>query len=83
MRVLIAIPALALLAACQVSKDNANDTVSVTYNQDVADNTAADVAATAENVGSDIANGVDKAGEKIKNTDVKVKVDTNTQDNKH
>lgn len=83
MRALIAIPAIALLAACQVSKDEANDTVSVTYNQDVAENAAADVAATAENVGEDIANGVDKAGDRIKNTDIDVKVDTNTQDNKN
>lgn len=83
MRALIAIPAIALLAACQVSKDEANDTVSVTYNQDVAENAAADVAATAENVGEDIANGVDKAGDRIKNTDIDVKADTNTQDNKN
>ncbi|MEO6433998.1 MAG: hypothetical protein ABIO29_08500 [Sphingomicrobium sp.] len=82
MRALIAIPAIALLAACQVSKDEANDTVSMTYNQDVAENAAADVSATAQNVGSDIANGVDKAGDRIQNTDVNVSVDTNTQDNR-
>ena len=80
MRALIAIPALALLAACQVSKDDTNDTVSMTYNSDVAENAAADVAATAENVGADIANGVDAAGDRIQNTDVDVNVDTNTQD---
>ena len=81
MRILIAVPALALLAACQVSKDDANDTVSMTYNSDVAENAAADVAATAQNVGEDIANGVDAAGDRIQNTDVDVNVDTNTQDN--
>ena len=83
MRFLIAIPALALLAACQVSKDDANDTVRMPYTSDVAENAAADVAATAENVGADIANGVDAAGERIQNTDVDVSVDTNTQDNRN
>ena len=82
MRILIAVPALALLAACQVSKDDANDTVSMTYNSDVAENAAADVASTAQNVGEDIANGVDQAGDRIQNTDVDVNVDTNTQDNR-
>ena len=83
MRALIALPAIALLAACQVSKDDATDTVSVTYNEDVAENAAADVAATAQNVGEDIANGVDAAGDRVQNTDVDVDVDTNTQDNRN
>lgn len=83
MRLWIALPALAALAACQVSKDEANDTVSVTYNSEVAENAAADVAATAQNVAADVSNGVDKASDRIENTDVDVKVDTNTQDNKN
>ena len=37
---------LLLLGACQVSKDDNNDTVSVTYNEDVAANAAADVGNT-------------------------------------
>ena len=46
MRIRIAIPLL-LLGACQVSKDDANGTTSVTYNSDVAENAAADVGNTA------------------------------------
>jgi hypothetical protein len=80
MRLIISTAAVLLLGACQVSKDDANDTVSVTYNEDVAANAAADVANTAENVADDVANGVDAAGERIDNTDVDVDVDTNTQD---
>lgn len=77
---MISAAAMLTLGACQVSKDEANDTVSVTYNEDLAENTMADIGNTAENVAGDVANEVDKAGDKIQNTDVDVKVDTNTQD---
>ena len=80
MRLMISTAAILLLSACQVSKDDANDSVSVTYNSDVAENAAADVANTAENVAEDVANGVDAAGDRIENTDVDVDVDTNTHD---
>ena len=80
MRLIVSTAAVLLLSACQVSKDDANDTVSVTYNEDVAANAAADVANTAENVAADVSNEVDRAGERIDNTDVDVDVDTNTQD---
>jgi hypothetical protein len=80
MRLIFSTAAILLLGACQVSKDDANDTVSVTYNEDVAANAAADVANTAENVAEDVANGVDAAGDRIENTDVDVDVDTNTHD---
>ena len=78
------------LAACQVSKDNANGTTSVTYNSDVAENAAADIGNTAQNIGADITNDVQKTGDKIQNkvgnTDVSVKVDkdehTHTSENK-
>ena len=77
MRIALAIPLL-LLGACQVSKDDANGTVSVTYNSDVAENAAADIGNTAQNIGADIANDVQKTGDKIENkvgnTDIDVKV---------
>ena len=94
MRIATAAPiSLALafaLAACQVSKDNANGTTSVTYNSDVAENAAADVGNTAQNIAADIGNDVQKTGDKIENkvgsTDVNIKVDkdvqTNTSENK-
>ena len=80
MRLMISTAAIVLLSACQVSKDDANDSVSVTYNEDVAENTMADIGNTAENVAADVSNEVDRAGERIDNTDVDVDVDTNTQD---
>ena len=76
-RILLAI-LLLLLGACQVSKDNANNTVSVTYNQEVASNTAEDVGNVAENIASDIGNEAKNTGEKIQNkvdnTDVNVNI---------
>jgi hypothetical protein len=55
------------LGACQVSKDEANGTTSVTYNSDVAENAAADVGNTAENIAADIGNDVKATGDKIDN----------------
>jgi hypothetical protein len=82
MRILFAIPIL-LLGACQVSKDEANGTTSVTYNSDVAENAAADIGNTAENIGADIANDVQRTGDKIQNkvdnTDVDVNVNTDVK----
>jgi protein involved in sex pheromone biosynthesis len=78
MRLIISTAAVLLLSACQVNKDDANDSVSVTYNEDVAENTVADVSNTAQDVAGDVANEVDQAGERLQNVDVDV--DTNTQD---
>ena len=74
MRALIALPLLAL-AACQVTKDDANDSVTVEYNQDVAENGLEDAGNLAENVGGAIANDVSEAADKVEN--VEVEVDTN------
>ena len=77
MRILFALPLL-LLGACQVSQDDQNNSVSVTYNEDVAANAAADVGNTAENIandiGSDVKNTSEKVQNKVGNTDVKVNV---------
>lgn len=74
MRALMMIPLLAL-AACQVTKDEQNDTVSATYNEDVAENAASDVGNFAEGVANDVENTADKIGDKAEN--VQVDVDTN------
>jgi hypothetical protein len=87
MRILIAIPALLVLGACNVSKEG--NAVTVQYDQNTAQNTAADVGNTAQNIAADIGNDVQKTGAKIENkvgdTDVKIKVDkdehTNTSSN--
>ena len=81
MRIMIALPLL-LLAACNVTKDGNNDTVSVTVNEDLAANTAANVGNDVQNIAADVGNTVENAGDRLKNTDVDVKVDTNTHDNK-
>jgi hypothetical protein len=74
MRALLALPLLAL-AACQVTKDDANDSVTVEYNQDVAENGLEDAGNLAENVGEAISNDVSQAADKVEN--VEVEVDTN------
>ena len=75
MRVLIALPMLAM-AACQVTKDDANDSVTVEYNQELAENGLEDVGNLAENVGEAISNDVSEAADKVENTDIDVDVDT-------
>ncbi len=86
MRILIAAPALLLLGACNVTKDG--NAVTVQYDQNTAENTAADVGNTAQNIASDIGNDVKKTADKVQNTDVNVKVgkdehtNTTTTENK-
>jgi predicted small secreted protein len=82
MRIMIVLPIL-LLGACNVTKDNANNTTTLTINEDLAQNTAANVSNDVQNIAADVGNDVKNAGEKVKNTDVDVKVDTNVQTNKH
>ena len=88
MRILSALPLLAL-AACNVSEGN--NSVTVSYNQDVAENAVADVAAGAKEAGAAIANGAEEAGEAVANgaetaadkaRNVDIDVDTNTADNR-
>jgi hypothetical protein len=74
MRALMMLPLLAL-AACQVTKDEQNDTVSATYNGDVAENAASDVGNFAENVADEVGNEADKLGDKAENVDINI--DTN------
>lgn len=75
MRILIALPLLAL-AACQVSKDDQNDTITATYNEDVAENVAEDVGNFAEDVANDIEDTAEDVGNRAENVDIDV--DTNT-----
>ena len=79
MRIARLLPLLAL-AACQVTEDDKNDAVTVQYNQDVAENAAADIANGAREAGEAIANGAEDAADAARNVDVDVDVDTNTAD---
>ena len=79
MRILIAVPALLVLGACNVSKEG--NAVTVQYDQNTAENTAVAVGNTAENIANDIGSDVKNTGEKLQNKvgniDVSVKVDKN------
>jgi hypothetical protein len=79
MRALMLVSTVAL-AGCQVTEDSQNNQVTVQYNQDVAENAAADVANGAKEAGGAIANSAQEAGAAIKNVDVDVNVDTNKAD---
>ena len=65
MRILIAIPVLLALGACNVSKNG--NAVTVQYDQNTAQNTAADVGNTAQNIAADIGNDVQATGDKLQN----------------
>ena len=67
MRIALLVPLapLVLLGACNVSKEG--NAVTVQYDQNTAENAAADVGNTAQNIASDIGNDVQNTGEKIQN----------------
>ena len=69
------------LAACQVTDDDKNDQMTIQYNQDVAENAAADIANGAQEAGEAIANGAEGAVDAARNVDVDVDVDANKADN--
>ena len=83
MRILMALPLLALAAGCNVTKDG--NAVTVQYDQNTAENAVADVSNTAENVAADIGNDVKATGDKIENkvgnrdVDVNVNADVKTE----
>lgn len=79
MRLIYALPLLAL-SACQVTEDDQNDAITVQYNQDLAENAAADIANGAREAGAAIANGAEEAADTARNVDVDVDVDTNKAD---
>ncbi|HEY0711213.1 MAG TPA: hypothetical protein VGF45_00965 [Polyangia bacterium] len=83
MRILIAAPLL-LLGACNVDRDAGNDTTTVSFNEDVAENTLEGVGAAAENLGGAIANEAEQTAAKVENkvgdVDVDVNVTRNTGD---
>ncbi|HEU0284832.1 MAG TPA: hypothetical protein VFR52_06800 [Sphingomicrobium sp.] len=80
MRVLMAVPLL-LLGACNVDRDAANDTTTVSFNEEVAANTLEDVGNTAENIGGAIANEAEQTAAKVENEVGDVDVDVNVTRN--
>ena len=83
MRILMIAAPLALLCACSVQRDPANDTTTVSFNEDVAANTAEDVGAAAQNLGQDIANDAQRTADKIENRVGDVDVDVNVSRDGH
>ena len=65
MRILIAVPAVLALAACNVSKEG--NAVTVQYDQNTAENTAADIGNTAQDIAADIGNDVSNTADKVQN----------------
>jgi len=82
MRIALAIPLL-LLGACNVTKDG--NAVTVQYDQNKAETTAADVGNVAQNIGGAIASDVQQTGAKIENkvgnSDINVKVGSDEHTN--
>jgi hypothetical protein len=76
MKILLAAPLL-LLGACNVDRDTANDTTTLSFNEAVAENTLEDVGNAAENIGGAIANEAEETAGKVENEvgDVDVDVD--------
>ena len=83
MRILIAIPALLAVGACNVNKEG--NAVTVQYDQNTAENAVADIGNTAQNVagdiGNDVSNTADKVQNKVGDTDVNVSVNKDAQTN--
>ena len=75
-RPLLAIIPLVALAACNVTKDGANDQVTVQYNADVAENAVADVGNAAGVAAAEVGQAAKDIGNKVENTDVDVDVTT-------
>ena len=77
---LLALPLFAL-AACQVTKDEANDTTTVEYNGDLAENTLDAVGNQAEDIAGKIGNDVEQTADKVENKvdNTKIKVDVGTE----
>lgn len=70
---LILVPAL-LLGACQVTDDKANDQMTVSYNQDVAENVGAAAMNTVDQAAGAIVNDTKEAGATVRNLDVDVDI---------
>ena len=81
MRALIILAPALLLGACQVSEDKANDQVSISYNQDVAENVGAAAINTVDKAAGAIVNDTKEAGQAVQNIDVDVNIDNNNPSN--
>ena len=82
MRTALALLPLLGLAACNVSTNGANNSVTVQYNSTAAQEAVNTVSATAVNVANDIGSDVKNTGDKLQNSSVKVETSNSSDDNK-
>ena len=79
-----AIPLILLFAACEANVSDTNDSVTLEYDENVAESTADTVINETEEIAGDISNDVQDTASALENradqTDVDVDVDTNTAD---
>ena len=76
MRIMLALPLL-LVAGCNVANDEANDQMTLEYNQQRIEDAAASAANTAEEIGSSIGNIAESTGAAISNEVGDIDVDVN------
>ena len=84
MRVLMTVPMLLLFAACNAEVDDANDSVTLDYDQNLAENTVEDVASGAENLAGQVANDVSESADRVQEEvgEADVDVDINRDNDK-
>jgi len=78
---LVFLPLLGL-AACNVSTNGANNSVTVQYNSTAAQDAVNTVSNTAQNVANDIGSDVKNTDDKLQNSSVKVETTNGSDDNK-
>jgi hypothetical protein len=81
MRAAIIILPLLVLSGCNVSTDDANDSTTVQYDQNLAENVASDVTNHAGAIAGHISNDVQEAGATVTNEVGKVDVDVDVNRN--
>ena len=74
---ILALTLLLLLGACNVSTDQGNNSVTVQYDQNTAENAAADIGNTAQDMGNAIGNEVDETAAKVNNSGIVADDDKN------
>ncbi|HET9428274.1 MAG TPA: hypothetical protein VFO69_07940 [Allosphingosinicella sp.] len=76
MRIILMLPLL-LAAGCNVDNDEANDQMTLEYNQERIEDAAASAANTAEEIGASIGNVAESTGQAISNEVGDIDVDVN------
>ena len=82
MRIAFALPALLLVSACNVSKDEGNGTTTLSFNEAEAANTLDAVSNDAKEAGGEILNDVKETSEKVANKAGNLDVDVNVKTDK-